>query len=303
MAWFKKDKKSGEEAEWTGETPPRTPEHALECAYRVLDRVMLLAPSDWTRIQVEYTATRREEAVENSLYVCRVEAIDYELGGEGPVVEFSPIEPHLETAHLASALGHLLTQTHGPGSASISLGLICGRKEKGRIVLKTIDEAILPKFFELKQSDLTFTPELLQHMQERIAEDWEDQADFNGRIGSSDKVSYSCSTSRLTFGAPEQEPLEMPFQAIGSHSTEFNSWCWSWANRSWLEEPHTIQEVVSLRSNATGVSKRLFQTPGFDSDPVLSTAVARLAARELGGALYAWNKPEKQIIIYFSVKG
>lgn len=302
MGWFKKDKKSSEEAEWHGEMPPRSPERALECAYRVLDRLILLAPLDWTRIRLQYAATRRDEAFENSLYICRVDSVEYELGGDEPAVDFSPIEPGLATAHLGSALGYLLTQTHGSESSEINLGLVCIRNEKGRIVLKTVDEAVLPKFFELKQSDLTFTPELLQLMHERIAEDWQDQVDFNLRVEKADQVSYSRSTSCLTFGSPDGEPLELPFQTIGSHSTEYNSWCWSWANRSWAEDPHTIEEVVALRTDASGPAMRLLRTPGFDSDPVFSTAVARFAARRLGTALYAWNKPEEKIIIYFSVR-
>jgi len=88
---------------------------------------------------------------------------------------------------------------------------------------------------------------------------------------------------RLFDSDTDASPLLIPFQVIGSFSTQYSTWCWAWYNLSYM--PTQYSEITRLRnkSEQEGWPERnLFCCPVVDCEAAFCFTISHLIVARMG---------------------
>lgn len=276
------------------DTEPEPEVTPLDLAYEIVDRIMLCGPSGWSQLELTFTPVGEAHAIL---------AKEADLSGDHPVVSF-PCDVFQQTGFLNNAFVRLQAELEPHG---IRWGWGKARLERtaaGTIKLRLLDDDQETANFELSAADLLFGEELATAYETREAAFGAHQARLTLQgAGGWGAWLLNEATGTLDFLEDDQLVARAPAVVLGSYSRLEQTWCWSWANRHWLEHPCLVEPVRELANSASEwPGMGVFRMPGFDADPIFSDALAQLAADLLGGHAVYFGRLEA-ITLYIAVAG
>jgi hypothetical protein len=120
------------------------------------------------------------------------------------------------------------------------------------------------------------------------------QARFQQRIGSAARWSYELADCSLTISSER-----FPATPVGTHSPEYQTWLWAWANEDFPPAARDAARRVQALHGLTGF--RVFLDPGIGASEGDAQDFAALAVHQLG-AIGVFRSPSDGPTLYLAVE-
>jgi hypothetical protein len=121
----------------------------------------------------------------------------------------------------------------------------------------------------------------------------EKQALFQERIRGAARWSYEMADCSLAVGSER-----FPMTPVGTHSSEYQSWLWAWANE---DLPHVAREAARRLQGLHAVTGfRVFLDPGIGASSADAQDFAALAVHQLG-AIGVFRSPSDGLTLFLAV--
>lgn len=141
--------------------------------------------------------------------------------------------------------------------------------------------------FELDVPQSTARGQLLNDalcsmMLDRLATWEQNQQRVRDLVGDLCSSRYQGDDASLVFEFGNRPPISVEAQVLGSYSEAEASWCWSWANSSYIEiDYHRVAKMRDVVFRAVGAGA--LWRPGFFCDERFAWLVAQLACEQMSG--------------------
>jgi hypothetical protein len=119
------------------------------------------------------------------------------------------------------------------------------------------------------------------------------QPRFQQRIASAGSWTYDMMDCSLTMGTER-----FPMTRVGTHSLEYQTWLWAWANEDFPEAARAASRQLQSLHTVTGF--RVFIDPGIEASSADAEDFAALAVHQLG-AIGFFRDPSDGPTLYLAV--
>jgi hypothetical protein len=285
----------------------------LDCAYAVVDRIMLVAPSCWSRLLFSFTTVGKQQVFAS---------LDAKVSSDWPLLD-CPGDPFRHAARLSAAFRELAaalaveqkTWRFGGASAQRSRqapsqapreGTREGPQEgtrDGPIRLELLDDGASVAGFDLEPERLCFGSELLLALDQGAGSWAERQRALDASLAGHLGWTLRPDDGRLEWAMPDGSTLVAAAALLGSCAAPSGRWRWAWADPRFDHLPPCLAAVRGLAEQSRAwPGMGVFRLPSFDIDIGFTDALALLAADRLGGLPVFCGRAENQTV-YAALSG